>query len=451
MKKDKNICLILCPPIWPNLPPLGLAYLTSSLEKYGYSVTILDLNISLYNQVSPELKTKWTISDQSLEKYLLSFFKNNLLNDVLYQLSSWKVAAIGFSLFKKNLTFSLELAKIIKSQFPQLDIIFGGPECTQLKYQKGKRWSDEIDYLNAIIIGDGEISLLKYLENKKRKNNQAHSFFYEEEIVSLDDLPFPSFDGFPLMDYPRKKALPILTSKGCTNRCSFCSERLLYHGYRFRNPAKVVEEIEYQMEKYQTKWFTFYDSLINSRLKELNCLCDLLMKKKLRIKWDAQAIIRADMPEELLDKMKEAGCFNLFIGLESGSDNILRRMNKSFTTREASVFFRKCFHKGVHFEISLIVGFPGENEREFEETIHFIKSNKDFIPKIAQVNPYIPYQGTSIYNEIETGKKQEISYSIKRQRVKKLRDLFNQEVIIYTQSYINNLTEPNPDKPEPKI
>ena len=451
INNNKNICLILCPPIWPNLPPLGLAYLTSYLKKNGYSVNLLDLNIIIYNQVTQEFKSKWTISGKSLEKYLLTFFKKTLLTYVLDQLSYWKIDVIGFSVFKKNLTFSLKLSKIIKNQFPQSTIIFGGPECTQLQFQKGKRWSDAIDYLEAIIMGDGEISLLKYLDNKQKNRNKSRffinkprPFIYEEKkIASLDDLPFPSFDGFTLPDYPRTKALPILTSKGCPQHCSFCSERLLYHGYKRRNPEKVVKEIQYQMEKYQIKWFTFYDSLINSNINELNSLCDLIIKKRLPIKWDAQAIIRADMTEELLAKMKEAGCFNLFIGLETGSDKILKIMNKPFTKKEAHTFFKKCFHQGLHFEIGLMVGFPGEDETEFEETINFIKQNRPFIPKIAQVNPFIPYQGTPIYNEIEAGKKHEIDLDVKGQRVEKLRDLFNQEGITYTQSYINNLTEPD--------
>jgi len=140
------------------------------------------------------------------------------------------------------------------------------------------------------------------------------------------------------------------------------------------------------------------------------------------------------MSRELVSKMKRAGCFNLFIGLESASAAVLKRMNKGFTLTEARSFFQLLSAEGLHFEISLITNYPGETENEFQETLQFIRDNKSSIPKIAQVNPWVPYVGTTAAQRTHM-----VDFAQGIRKLERMRAFFEHENIPYTKSYIGNL------------
>lgn len=361
----KNVLLVICPPVWHKLPPLGLAYISEYLKFCGHCVDVVDLNVE---NISVEDKAR---------DY------------------DW----IGFSVFKTNQHETLQLAKKIKNKYPRKKIILGGPQCFSWQFDE---LPDDTKYADSIISGD--------------------------VIQSLNETPFPTFSRFKLEKYERKRALPILASRGCIRACRFCSEKLLSKGYETRDPKNILEEIRYHKKVNKTKWFTFHDSLINGDLRHLENLCDLLVDEG--IVWDAQAVIRKDMTEELLKKMKKSGCFNLFIGMESGSDRVLKLMQKGFTIKDAEGFFKKCNASELHFEVSFITGFPGEGEEEFNETINFIRRNREYIPKIAQINPFIKYTGTDV---------EQVPLRNGIKKVDRMIKTIEELGIKYTPEFINNL------------
>ena len=139
------------------------------------------------------------------------------------------------------------------------------------------------------------------------------------------------------------------------------------------------------------------------------------------------------MDEGLLELMKKTGCINLFIGLESGSEYILKQMNKNFNILGAERFFKKLKKNSLNFEISLITNYPMESRKNFTETKQFLLKNKKLINKIAQINPYIYYPGMK--TDITKG------YNFLKciQKVDQLVKILDRENIKYTNAYINNL------------
>jgi len=133
--------------------------------------------------------------------------------------------------------------------------------------------------------------------------------------------------------------------------------------------------------------------------------------------------------------MQKSGCYNLFIGLESGSDAVLDNMRKGFTARTAERFLKTLYRQGLHFEISLIFGYPRETEKEFRETINFIRKNKKNIPKIAQVNPFTDYLNRFSHQSPFKDEPKE--------KVKVFLKVLEDENIRYTKSFINNLIYEN--------
>jgi len=414
----------MCPPCWEKLPPAGIAYLIEYLKDYQFNTVFYDLNILIYNKIAKQFKRDWTINkDYITQKFFDYCFKKyrNDFDKIIEIIKNNNINIVGFSVLKNNRIFCINTARFIKKHLKNVKIIFGGPEVFSMSLENFNN-IDEIDYF---VIGEGEKAVLNILENKAKNITK---------FLQIDDLNlFPKYEEFNLSFYTRKNALPVVASRGCINKCRFCVERLLFKSYRARDPENILEEIVYHHKKNNIKWFTFYDSIFNANLTRLEKLMDLIIKNNLNIIWDAQIVIRNDMDLELFKKMKKAGCINLFVGLESASDRMLSLMDKNFTVKDAIGFFKKLNKADLHFEISLIVNYPGETEDDFNETINFIKYNRNLIKKIGQVSAFKNYPGISV--EIPD------NYNTRFDKIKidKLLQVFDEYKIKYTKSFINNL------------
>ncbi|MFH0790247.1 MAG: radical SAM protein, partial [Candidatus Omnitrophota bacterium] len=333
----KQILLILPPVFWPKMPPIGLGYLQSYLSQNGIGSEILDLNNIFYNLVDNHLKKEWLIScNLCLEKNILKLIQNNQYRkycEVINKILEFDV--IGFSCFKSNFQAALEIIRVIKSQRKDLKIILGGPEITRQFFEGKGRFDQEITRLvDLLVVGEGERPLYDYLSGR-RITGKISTF---AQVESLSELTFPKYRGVDFNLYPRKDTLSVQFSRGCIRKCSFCSERLLYQGFRVREVNSVIDEIRYHKKNNRINYFVFFDSLINGDLVQLEILCDEIINNFGTINWEAQIAVRDDMREEIFAKMKKSGCYNLFVGLESGSDRTLKRMNKGFTVEQAADF-----------------------------------------------------------------------------------------------------------------
>jgi hypothetical protein len=140
------------------------------------------------------------------------------------------------------------------------------------------------------------------------------------------------------------------------------------------------------MDNYAVSNFEFNDLLCNGNLKQLENICDLILEKNLEIRWSSYAAINAGMSLDLCRKMFAAGCRGLCYGLESGSDTILKKMNKKYTAQNAETVIRNTFKSGIHTGINIIIGFPGETEPEFRETCDFVRRNVEYIDEVTNVS-----------------------------------------------------------------
>ncbi len=365
MPVNQRVVLTILPVFWPKMVPLGLGYLRSYLAKNNIKVEILDLNNYFYNLADEGLKREWLVSCNSkLENGILSIIKDNFSAEfaaIVEKLAEYDV--LGFSCFKSNFNTTFEVARIVKSRRPDIKIIFGGPEISRLFFKSnGKFDSDVMALAGFLVVGEGERALADYLKGAGFAGKTA----VFDELADLRSLDFPKYEGIEFKDYPRPDALPVQFSRGCIRKCGFCSERLLYKGFRRRDVKAVIEEIKYHREKNKINYFVFFDSLINADLKALEDFCDGVIENFGSVNWEAQIAVRPDMPDGLFKKIKASGCYNLFVGLESGSDNTLKNMNKGFSSEEAVSFFRQLNNAGLFFGVSKDVGYPGETATEFK-------------------------------------------------------------------------------------
>jgi len=247
--------------------------------------------------------------------------------------------------------------------------------------------------VDAICVGEGDgafVNILEIIERNGKLRECRGIVFRDKEgrvvdsgdgplLEDLDLLPFADFSDFQLAYY-KKKMIPTSIGRGCINRCIFCSEWERFPKYRCRSALNVYNEIKYQKEKYPyIEEVILNDSLVNGNIKVLDELCNLLIENETNIKWGGQAIIRREMSLEFLKKMKKAGCYYLSYGVESGSDDILRLMRKTFTSALASKVIRETREAGLDESFNIIVGFPGEDEEKFNETANFVKNNLEYV------------------------------------------------------------------------
>jgi radical SAM superfamily enzyme YgiQ (UPF0313 family) len=176
--------------------------------------------------------------------------------------------------------------------------------------------------------------------------------------------------------------------------------------------------------------------MLNGDLFKFEELLDGILERFGSIYWEAQMAVREDMDIRVMEKMKKSGCYNIFIGLESGCDRTLKKMNKGFTVDQAERFFRKLRSVNLNFGVSLMVGYPGETREDFEESLNFIIKNKEWIPKIEQINPFTYYEGTEADREGDYRLHPE---SLERMHI--FVEKVTEHEIPYTKAFIGNLIE----------
>lgn len=402
--KDSDVHLVVAPPFFTKMPNIGVGYLASYLTHRGYKVSVSDLSVKLYNSASAELKRFWNIDcvnnffqSEIAENIFKNFRKeiNKFLNDFL----ATNTRVIGFSVNMISIYLANVIAKLIKEKDPQRLIIFGGPGA----FYNHPRDQIRPNFSDIYVIGEGEVTLFNILDayfNNKEIAVEAPGILLTKDLgkrqplpspinPNLDELFYPTFSGFDLKEYNQGdgyKPIPILFSRGCVRRCAYCIDYHMWPKFRFRSPSLIMEEIRYHVTNNNARAFEVIDLTCNGDLRKLSELCDLIIESGLEFTWVSYAIIRKDMSFELLEKMKRANCDTLIYGVENGSDRVLKLMGKGYTAEEASEVIKNTHKAGIRTNINIIVGFPGETEEDFKQTIKFIYQNKDYINEVTNIS-----------------------------------------------------------------
>jgi radical SAM superfamily enzyme YgiQ (UPF0313 family) len=416
MVNSYDIFLTTCPPWEPFNPSPGLGYIAAFLRRHGYKPYVHELNTFLYHNAAEEDKYLWLFeyshhwNDTHIFPSLIEKF-SDLIDQFIEKIVSLDVSVCGLSTAYTKELFTIEFIRRLKTVRPDMKIVLGGPgtTCTGSR----KIFEDYIsDLIDAFVIGEGEQTLLDYLNALKNnspvesipgllihKDGRTNDFVHRPPLPDLDKIPFPTYDEFQLED-ELQSVIPVF-SRSCIGNCIFCNVRALWGRYRRRSPENVFEEIKYLVEEKQITKYQFYDSAINCDLQLLEPTCDLLIKSGYQLDWRALAMPRKNTPSSLFQSMKQAGCRCLEIGVESGSNKVLRIMRKLYNAEDAEEFIRGVHRAGIKVVVFLIVGTPGEDEKEFDETVEFLHRNKDYIDVISSINTFMILEGAPIHSNPE--------------------------------------------------
>jgi anaerobic magnesium-protoporphyrin IX monomethyl ester cyclase len=360
-------------------PPLGLAYLSSTLEKEKNEVKILD---------------GWV---EDLDKLLPKTIKE------------FNPELIGFSGLTVDINRTFGVIEKTKRLAPNTPIIFGGPHASMdpinsLKNNKA---------IDMVIVGEGEKTILNIIDYLKKKQNikNLKGVYYRDKneikfngpaelITNLDKLPFPSRHLLHMGKYkpsPKEhKRFPgtdMITSRGCPYQCAFCFKQVFGNKYRSHSPEHVIKEIKELISKYGIKDIFFRDDTFTIDKERVIKICDLIKKHNIDITFTTLARVdRLDF--EVLKRMKEAGCWKILLGIESGNQKSLNLLRKGITLEQVKTAVDYCKKLKIETDGFFILGIPGESKKDAKKTIKFAKSlGLDF----AQFYICTPYPGTHLY------------------------------------------------------
>ncbi len=373
--------------------PLGLLYIKEFLCLHNYEVKVLNF-----------------------------YFERNWQN-IYKKLSRLDFHVIGIPCYTRQRFSAIKLAEVCKEINNRAFIVLGGPHATFLDIQILRR----IPSIDFIIRNEGELTFLELLKIIKL-GNYANLYaikgltFREDEstiiknsprhpIVNLSDFPPPRYSYRELMYFSRCESLtfhfesirnkintnnliaPILASRGCNNTCLFCCNGTYWKNQYYYSPNYVFKHILEINKKFNINLFDFYDDDLPNSIDNLNAICDLIINNDLDISWWCSSRAQ-NLNEEILIKMKKAGCFMISYGVESGSEYILKNINKNLHPKEIKHVIELTKKVGLKLRVTISIGHPGENDKSIIESIDFLNKSKP-----DQIGLFIVkmYPGTPLY------------------------------------------------------
>lgn len=361
--------------------PLGLGYVAGACNREGIDVEFIDMNIS-----------------------------NSNMQQVMSVIQEKDIHVVGIGGFLTQLKSTLELSNAIKEKYKDINVIIGGVQvfgCEQFIMDNSKA--------DILCIGESEIILpqLVHALHKDKNFTEIPSIicrkdgkFVKKEgfslIMDIDEAGFPLYDIFPMEDYIKnnyhstsgRRTVDFICSRGCPYNCRYCINSKKPVRIRYRSPENILKEIRLLKDRYAVNDFSFGDEIFTINSKKSLEICEAL--KEENITWVTS--VRADgLNDEIIKAMKDSGCRMLLIGFESGSEKILKSMDKKANISTYSNAIRLLKKHEMMFYSNFMIGMPEENNETIRETENFCRDNG-----LIFGGSYVtPFPGTKLYDDVQ--------------------------------------------------
>ena len=363
-------------------PPLGLACLAAILVEQGTDVRIVDGALS------------------------------NSYPDVVKDILGTSPTCVGITASTVSIHNSAIVAEMIKSISPETTILIGGPHVTALPVDTMERFPA----FDIGVIGEADYTLTELLDTieSKRDLSKVNGIVYrgDKSVIqtpkrahaeNLDDLPAPAWDLLPDLakfycpPAHTVKHLPaalLVTSRGCPSQCKFC-DRSVFGNHLRANSAKYVMDMMRNLHhSYGIREFQFRDDNFLAFRPRLVELCRLLKEEKLDVTWSVAG--RVDMVNpEVLTLLAEAGCWQIWYGIESGSQRILDFINKRTRLDKIRDAVEMTKDAGIDVGGFFMIGLPTETLQDIEDTIRF---SRELELDEAHFTFFTPLPGCEFYD-----------------------------------------------------
>lgn len=356
--------------------------------------------------------------------YVSAYLKSKNIDNAVFDTTfSSQAAQLDYILEKQpkiiciytNLMTKIEVIKLLKIlkteryKFPK--IVLGGPDVTYNveNYLKagadfliiGEGEETTFELYNAIMVGGNlhQVNGIAFTEDHQIIQTQARTKFKE-----LDELPLPNRDAINMQNYLAtwkknhgKSSMTVSTQRGCPYTCKWCSTAVYGQSYRRRPANQVAEEMKMLKEQYNPDALWFVDDVFTVSHKWLLAFKEEVLKQDAVIPFEC--ITRAErLNDEILQLLKDVGCFRIWIGAESGSQTIIDAMDRRVDVNQVKKVIQDTNAIGIETGTFIMLGYPGETEKDITETIQYLK---DANPTLYTITIAYPIKGTSLYNDIE--------------------------------------------------
>jgi radical SAM superfamily enzyme YgiQ (UPF0313 family) len=362
------------------LPPMGVGYLAAALEDRGHTVELLDAPSQGWG-----------------------------MEQTVGHVAESGAAIAGISCLTVRSGAAYNLARAVKARYPEMIVAMGGPHVTAYH----EHILDECPEVDVLLPGEAEISFAAFVDAVaaghpwdsllgviyRTGDGSVHHAEPQPLVRDLDTLTPPARHLYPKNLYrplpSQGRRLPstiMLTSRGCPwSKCRFCYQGARYgHPYRRRSPENCIEEIRHLVRGLGYREIMFWDDNFCVNEQWVSRFCDLLDQEGLNITWTAEGHVRT-VTRSMLRRMAASGCYNVFFGIESGTQEMLDLTEKGFTLDDARAAVGWAKRAGMEVRASFLLGFPTETPEMADRTIRFAcEINPDF----ANFVPFHVWPGT---------------------------------------------------------
>lgn len=326
-------------------------------------------------------------------------------DEIAERLAAFRPDIIGVSCWTFSLVDSLRVAEAAKKRLPDALVCLGGPHATI--YPEETAAFADVDF---VITGDGEKAFAELVRQLKSGGDlgAVPNLYYKKEgrtvksrishtETDLNGLPFPDRTLVPTRDYysfmdKDELITTMITSRGCPFQCAFCFKQNT--GWRYRNIQDIAAEMEECVNMGIRNFFIFDETFTVNKSRMLE-LCGEIKRRALRITWSCRSRVDT-VDEEVLDSMKSAGCNRISFGVESASEEVLKRLNKQIKISRARETFALAKKKSLTTLADFMIGCPGEDRKATSETIQLAL---ELDPDYVQFSLFTLFPATKLYEE----------------------------------------------------
>jgi len=370
--------------VFEKMPPLGMLWVAGTLRRAGYEIEFLDQQI--------DERDPGAVAQEGCPRLLL-------------------LGGTSHSRFA-----SFEAARRVKRTSPETRVVYGGPHASFT----AEDTLTHVPEIDIIVHGEGEETSAELAEWSIRGEGRwedleaIRGISYRlggriartpprPAIADLDALGPPDRSLVPMdryrmqMDYLDLPGTSIMTARGCPIMCSFCSAAAMFgKTYRARDPQAVVDEVEELITRHRAKGIKIFDSTFTLNRHHVERFCDELQRRGIRVPWECEIRV-GSVDRPLLEKMREAGCYYVDVGVESGSQRVLDEcVRKRISIAKAEELLRWTREMGLLTKVFFTSGHPGETYAEGRETLRFIRRNRRSIRLQAYQAGIKIYPGTYV-------------------------------------------------------
>lgn len=340
---------------WQNTEvPMGVAYIASVLRKNGHQVMIKDFEVERF--------IKKVIFD------LVDEFRPDLA---------------GISFRTPSFSSAKAVCSILKEKQSSLSVVLGGPHVTAFPRETLQNIGADM-----VVRGEGEFAMLEIIDalSGRMPLEQVEGLTYKigGNIYHNEDRQLLSEDIINKLPWPARELLPmerynidvVLSSRGCPFACIYCDKVISSRKIKLRSPEDVVAEILFIKERYKKPAFYFIDEHFLANKQRAERILDLLLKAReqtgVELKWICQSRVDA-IDENILKRAKEAGCYEIHYGLETGDETELTFINKRTTLKQAEEAVHIAKKCGIRIRGNFMIGFPISTHQTIRNSIRFAK------------------------------------------------------------------------------